>query len=198
MDIGLINMKLFPIQNISNIEKGDLLISEPLLPDTNFKRTVILVVDDTEGNHLGFVINKIYEPSIIGDLIEEYEGINRVVFTGGPVQQEIIQIIHKNPYIADSILIKDGVFWGGDFEQIREEIALGTMNPEDCWFFLGYSGWYKGQLEIELQEHSWLVLKHDLEEVLSINYTDTWTKCIQLLGKEFELMTKFPIDPSLN
>ena len=42
-------------------QRGDLLISEPYLPDPNFERTVILLCEHDENGSIGFVLNKILE-----------------------------------------------------------------------------------------------------------------------------------------
>lgn len=198
MHIVSIIMNLFPNQNIKKIQKGDFLISEPLLPDENFSRTVILVVDDTEGAHIGFVINKIYEANTLRELIDEYDGVDMPINDGGPVQKEIIQVVHQNANVRDSILIKDGVFWGGDFDQIRDLILTGLVSDNEFNFFIGYSGWGEGQLQEELSEKSWLVLRHNIGEILAMKKEDIWTKCIQLLGERFEHIAKFPVNPRLN
>ena len=67
----------FPSQQVKKVKKGDFLISEPLLPDKNFSRTVILIADDTDGRHIGFVINKIHQDFKLDDLILEYSGKER-------------------------------------------------------------------------------------------------------------------------
>jgi putative transcriptional regulator len=39
-------------------ERGDLLISEPYLPDPNFERTVVLLCEHDENGTFGFVLNR--------------------------------------------------------------------------------------------------------------------------------------------
>lgn len=191
-------MLSFPKQDITNIKVGDILISEPMLPDGNFSRTVILICDDTADSHLGFVLNKPYEKQNVEDLLGDFEGVNRQVFIGGPVQQEIIQVLHKCATVEDAIPLGDGIFWGGNFDQIRSQLLVYGDNQDDFWFYVGYSGWQPGQLKKELIENSWLVLRHDLQTILSIPVEDLWKKSIRYLGKEFEILTKFPVDPNLN
>ena len=65
-------MEYFDYQKLTNPEKGDLLISEPFLPDPNFERTVVLLCEHNEEGTVGFVLNK---PSIL-KFDEAVEGIN--------------------------------------------------------------------------------------------------------------------------
>jgi putative transcriptional regulator len=191
-------MELFPLQEPKQIKKGDLLISEPLLPDSNFARSVILICDDTNQEHIGFVINKIYPNYRLNHLVTMFEQIDKEVRLGGPVQQNVIQVLHKNPSISETCDVSDGIYWGGDFDEIRNKILTNEMSIDDTWFFLGYSGWYKNQLKKELEENSWLVLRHDLSEIMSFHPEEIWKKCVLLLEKKFHFMTKFPTDPRLN
>lgn len=190
-------MKVFHSQNITNVKKGDILISEPLLPDENFSRTVILICDDTNDSHMGFVLNK-YEEEKLEDLIDGYENFDKEVFYGGPVQEDFIQTLHTSHGVEGAINLGNDVFWGGDFEQIKERINLGLESMEDYWFFMGYSGWSEGQLKQELEDNAWLVLKHDLFEVMTTPIDKLWKQCMGWLGKEYEIMSKFPSDPRLN
>ena len=63
--------------------KGDLLLSEPFLADTNFERSVVLICEHTDEGALGFVLNK---PSLLtlADVVEEAAGFKQLLYTGGP------------------------------------------------------------------------------------------------------------------
>jgi len=67
---------------------GRLLAATPLLGDPNFRRTVILVVeDDPEDGTLGVVLNRPTEVPL-GQVLEAWTGLATgppVVFRGGPV-----------------------------------------------------------------------------------------------------------------
>lgn len=189
--------KLFHKQNITEVKRGDILVSEPLLPDENFSRSVILICDVTEGSHMGFVINKPQEDKL-QDLIDGYENYDKEVYYGGPVEEDFIQTLHTSQGVTGAVNLGNDVFWGGDFEQIKERVNLGLESLDDYWFYRGYSGWAEGQLELELQENSWLVLKHDLFELMTTPFQDVWKKCMAWLGEEYEFMSKFPSNPRLN
>ena len=50
-------MDYFTSDHLIEPAKGDLLISEPYLPDPNFDRTVIYLCEHDENGTLGFVLN---------------------------------------------------------------------------------------------------------------------------------------------
>src|SRR5690606_16325723 len=75
-------------------EKGDLMISEPFLPDPNFERTVILVCEHNDQGSFGFVLNK---PSLLKlqDVMEDIDGFDALIYIGGPVQQDTLHFLHR-------------------------------------------------------------------------------------------------------
>ena len=55
--------------------------------------------------------------------------------------------------VPDSVEVIDGLYVGGDFECIREIINMGAIVEGNIRFFVGYSGWEKGQLRKELDNY---------------------------------------------
>jgi putative transcriptional regulator len=51
-------MDYFVNDNLIEPGPGDLLISEPYLPDPNFERTVVLICEHDENGTVGFVLNR--------------------------------------------------------------------------------------------------------------------------------------------
>ena len=65
-------MDYFSSDKIIEPSKGDLLISEPYLPDPNFGRTVILICEHDENGTIGFVLNRMAKVKL-PDVIDELE-----------------------------------------------------------------------------------------------------------------------------
>ncbi|MCL4151202.1 UNVERIFIED_CONTAM: hypothetical protein GTU68_059492, partial [Idotea baltica] len=141
----------------SKPKKGDLLIAEPaIIGDVSFNRSIVLLADHTEEGSIGFILNKPLEYTI-NDLVPEVEARFKV-YNGGPVEQDNLYFIHKIPHlIPNSIEISLGIFWGGDFSKVADQISDNTIKENDIRFFLGYSGWDTHQLEDELKANSWVV-----------------------------------------
>ena len=118
-----------------DITPGTLLISDPFLKDPNFLRTVVLLCDHQSEGSFGFVLNKRYEQSI-GDLMQDLEGINFPVYYGGPVQVDSLHFLHQRPELIEGGLpLTDGIFWGGDFEQVIELLKENKLSKNDIRFF---------------------------------------------------------------
>lgn len=179
--------------------KGDLLISEPFLPDPNFERSVILLCEHNEDGSLGFVLNKPIELNL-ADVIEEVNDFEKVLHRGGPVQEDTLHFIHR---VGDSLEgsqeIANGIYWGGNFEQLLSLINTKQLNPQDFIFFVGYSGWSPGQLENELEEDSWIVYKQaSPDEIFSDNPAGLWRNVLSNMGGKYRMLSNYPIDPRLN
>jgi len=179
--------------------KGKLLISEPFMFDFNFKRTVILIAQhsSSEGT-TGFVLNRKSE-YLISDVYPEFCEPSLPVFIGGPVGKEFLFFIHRlGDQIEDTQHIVNDLYWGGNLEQINELLKNKSITPNDIRFFIGYSGWSEGQLEYELEEHSWIVAKMKGKIDLTVHDEIFWKKAMAGIGKHFKVMANFPEDPSKN
>jgi len=179
--------------------KGDLLISEPFLPDPNFERSVILLCEHNEEGTLGFVLNKPTEYQL-SDVIEEVGSYEKKLYNGGPVQMNTLHFIHRSAQaISDSAPLGNGMLWGGNFEELLSLINTRQLAPEDVRFFVGYSGWGPGQLEDELKENSWFVYKQaNAQDVFDRSANDLWRKGLRDMGGKYRMFSNYPTDPRLN
>jgi putative transcriptional regulator len=191
-------MDFFKYKNKLSAEKGRLLASEPYLADPNFERTIILLTEHNQEGSVGFVLNKPSESSVT-EIMEDIKNIHTNVYIGGPVQQDTLHFIHRNPGISDSIEITEGIFWGGNFDQILLFIETKQLNVSDIKFFLGYSGWSPGQLEEELNLNSWIVSNQVTQDLIFETPSEMmWKKSLQSLGGRFSVYSNYPVDPSMN
>ena len=101
--------------------------------------------------------------------------------------------------IPKSIEIASGIYWGGNFEAVKELIEEDLISDEDIKFFLGYSGWDNHQLLKELNAHSWIVLENvDTREIISRQPLTFWKEKMMQLGGSYALWSNAPENPSYN
>jgi putative transcriptional regulator len=142
-----LNIDFFSIDNNKVAKQGRVLISEPFLNDTYFKRSVVLLTEHSEEGSIGFVLNKPVDLSV-NDVLADFPEIDTEVSIGGPVNTNTIHYIHTlGDLIPNSVKVLDNLFWGGDFEVIKEMISEGRIKGSEIRFFLGYAGWSPKQLE---------------------------------------------------
>ena len=191
-------MEFFNYKNKIAPAKGKILVSEPYLPDPNFERTIILLCEHNEEGSFGFIMNK---PSVakLGDVMQDLASFDAPVFIGGPVQQDTLHYIHRLEEIEDAIEVMDGIYWGGNFDQLVSLIETKQVASSDIKFFLGYSGWSAGQIEEELKEDSWIVSDKVNEELLfDIKAEAMWQYALKRMGGRFSVYSNYPQDPRLN
>jgi putative transcriptional regulator len=183
----------------NTIEKGCLLIAEPtIISDFTFSRTVILLSDHNDSGSVGFILNKPLEYTL-RDLVPEINA-SFVIYNGGPVEQDNLYFIHTIPnLITDSVEISNGIYWGGNFDLVKNLINTGVIHKENIRFFLGYSGWSENQLEEELESNSWILTQNNhKEKILKIPSLNFWKDKLQEIGGEYLIWCNAPENPILN
>ncbi|MFK7934673.1 MAG: YqgE/AlgH family protein, partial [Saprospiraceae bacterium] len=56
---------------MTDVNTGQLLLAEPFMPESHFKRSVILLCDHNVGGSVGFVLNKQLDVNV-DELIEDF------------------------------------------------------------------------------------------------------------------------------
>ncbi|NVK28205.1 MAG: YqgE/AlgH family protein [Flavobacteriia bacterium] len=187
--------------NLDYMEKpmsGSILIAEPFLGDPNFDRSVVLLTEHGDEGTVGYVLNRPLDVKIQG-LLPDFPEFESRIYNGGPVEQSNLYFLHNRPDLFEgAIQVSETVFWGGDFDRLREVASLGILNPDEIRFFLGYSGWGRGQLESELEEQSWMVLPPTAIDIFHSNPEEMWKDVIARQGGDYQLWANAPSDPLLN
>ncbi|CAM4306440.1 YqgE/AlgH family protein [Pseudoalteromonas ostreae] len=164
------------------------LIAMPSMQDPFFKRAVAYICEHNEDGAMGLVINQPINITV-GDLLDKIEIDNDkstqaasvAVFAGGPVKTDRGFVLHspKSGYSAS--------------QELSSEIMITTSKdvlaslttaqaPEQFIITLGYSGWEQGQLEQELLENSWLIIKADPDIIFNTPIEQRWEKAVATLG----------------
>ena len=192
-------MDYFSSDKIIEPKKGDLIISEPYLPDPNFERTVILICEHDENGSIGFVLNKMAHVKL-NDAMDDVGDFNAELFVGGPVQQDTLHFIHRSEkFVSKQNKVVDDVFWGGNYDELLTLINTKAIDPSDIRFFMGYSGWSPGQLMEEMKFKSWIVLRNVVSTMIfDWNNKDLWKECLKSMGGKYKLISNYPKDPRLN
>ena len=188
------------MSTLKKITKGSVLLSEPYLNDPNFIRSVVLIIESGENGHFGLVLNQQILEGKLSDFLDlDLDKGNPDVYFGGPVEQESLHYIHTlGDRVKDSIKICDGLYYGGEFEHLKMLLEIGEINEKQVRFFIGYSGWSKGQLEEERKANSWLVSGLDHLDVFEKDSDKLWQNVLRNMGGKFKVISNYPIDPNLN
>lgn len=177
---------------------GRVLLSEPFLADPNFTHSVVLLVRHDEEGSVGFTIN--YESdTLLHEILDDFPPTNANVFIGGPVSNESLFYLHTlGDKLKDAIKIQEGLYWGGDFGELKKLVASGAVAENEIIYLVGYSGWESGQLNEELEAHSWIVSDISTAAVFEKKGRELWNELLSKKSESFKIVNNFPDDPSLN
>jgi putative transcriptional regulator len=175
--------------------RGKLLISDPFVDEDYFRRSVIFLCEYDKDGSFGFVINNFISINL-HELDETFPDIETQISLGGPLEVNSLYFIHTlGEKIQNSKLISEGIYLGGDFQQLTTLIKEDHSIIQNVRFFIGYSGWSANQLDDEIKENAWVVYElNSTLELFESKSRQTWKKYMESLGGKFKVMAKFPLD----
>jgi len=164
------------------------LIAMPSMQDPFFKRAVTYICEHNEEGAMGLVINQPIDVTV-GELLDKIDIDNDksqhaaqvTVYAGGPVKTDRGFVLHspKPGYSASQKLSSDIMI-------TTSKDVLATLTtaqaPEQFIITLGYSGWEQGQLEQELLDNSWLIIKADPKIIFDTPVEKRWEMAVSMLG----------------
>lgn len=156
----------------------------PQLLDTQFERSVVLMLEHGAGGAMGLVINR-EAPMTFGALSRANE--LRVspgreadhLFLGGPVEQHRGFVLHDLPHVAEKTEVLPGLFLSVTNDSLGPILLNPTATVRFC---LGYAGWGPGQVEKELTEGAWLFTEVNVDTVLHAAHGQIWSETIKSMG----------------
>ena len=167
--------------------------------DEYFTRAVIYICEHNTEGSFGFVLTNYLEIDL-HEVAKNFPELSTKVSLGGPVQTDNIYFLHTlGDKIKDSQLIDDGIYVGGNYDQLISLIQKGEVTNKDVRFFLGYSGWTSNQLTEEINDNAWVVVPVlNPREVMDFSINNLWENLMRREGKNFEILAQAPNDISLN
>jgi putative transcriptional regulator len=184
---------------------GRLLVATPLLGDPNFRRTVVLIVDDEAGEGtLGVVLNRPTKIPV-GQVLQPWTDLvtdPSVVFKGGPVAPNSALAIAAVPGTDEPVGWRalDGTPALARLGLVDLDAPPGLLADavEGFRVYAGYSGWGPGQLQDEIDEGAWYVLRAEPGDVFIDDPERLWRTVLRRQGGDMAFLATYPDDPALN
>ncbi len=178
--------------------KGHFLIASPNLADSNFSRSVVLMLQHDQNGALGVVINRMLDVTVkqaCDRALETDCDIEGNLHQGGPCEA-LLMVLHADAGIDDD---EDAVLPGLHFSTDKDTIEYLVRNPPaNLKFVVGYSGWGAGQLEAELKTGSWLIAPATVDRVFGPHHS-LWSRLVSEANVSQWIDPKLiPDDPSSN
>ena len=148
-----------------NSLQGRLLVASPGVTDPDLARTVILLIQHSELQAVGVVLNRPTGTTIRqlwkAELKKscDFEGI---VHCGGPVPGPVMAL-HDHQPLAD-LEIRPGVYYTVKKKSLPELVHQQGIVLK---VFDSHAGWGPGQLEAQIDRGSWQVAATTAEEILA-------------------------------
>ena len=153
-----------------------LLVARAELPDSNFKDSVVLVMNNLGSAPAGIIINrptKIAVSRLFPDL-ERLAQLHDKVYFGGPVEFGSVWFLFRTDAPRENaVQALDGVYVSANRELLLE--LLGRDKPMDgLRIFIGHSGWAPGQLEAEIARGDWTLAPADTDAIFNGKSEHPW------------------------
>ncbi|MDQ3629037.1 MAG: YqgE/AlgH family protein [Actinomycetota bacterium] len=199
--------------DFEDIRAGRVLVATPGLKDPHFARTVVLVLEHDRGGTLGIVLNRPLDVTIV-EVLPDWTGevsAPERLFGGGPVSNEAalaVGLLTSAAFDEDS----DGtdadehgglVGWRTVFGRVGL-VDLDAPAPlldgalSGLRIFAGYAGWSPGQLEMEIESGSWVVVDGEDADLTTHAPNGLWSQVLRRQRGDLRLLSTFPPDPSQN
>jgi putative transcriptional regulator len=179
--------------------EGLLLVASPRLPDPNFYRSVVLIIQHDKQGAFGLILNRPTENTIeeIWEMIGEQPCDNdQPINLGGPVGGPLLAL-HDNSECSEREILP-GVHFATHKDHLNHLVAdsMSTLR-----IYTGYSGWGAGQLEGEMKMGGWMTLPASADYVFG-DAEGMWKRAAQAIGEDVTgpLVTRAgaPSDPGFN
>ena len=180
------------------LQNGTILLAEPFMLDPNFRRAAVLVVENNPEGSIGFIMNRTVDMRI-DELVADFPEFDAPVYFGGPVGTDTVHYLHRlGNLIEDSDEVVKGIYWGGNYKQLKALIREGMVQPADIRFFVGYSGWSEQQLEEELQIGSWVTAPMFANYLFKSKPERLWRQVMQNKGRHYRVIADMAEEPNYN
>ena len=148
---------------------GNLLVARPVLRDSFFGRSVVLLLQHGPEGAFGLVLNR---PA-------QAKELPFPIFVGGPCKMEGLLMLHGRDDWAEEedekvLEVCRGVFLG-TAEQF-EKVSTEEQTEEKFRIFTGYAGWGPKQLESEMDQGAWVVLPGNGELIFETPVLELWER----------------------
>ena len=180
--IFLPGAQLAPAQSTKaeDLGAGKFLVASRDLPDPNFAKTVVLLVQYDDDGVVGLIVNRRSKVPI-SRVLDVRGAKDRAdpVYAGGPVgRTEIAALVRSRSTPQDATRVFGDV-WLVSSKELLERTLASAVDAERIRIYLGYAGWTVPQLEHELDLGAWFVFPGTAAAVYDSDPDSLWTRMIR-------------------
>ncbi|MGA2131486.1 MAG: YqgE/AlgH family protein [Bryobacteraceae bacterium] len=165
----------------SDLELGKLLVAARDLPDPNFAKTVVLLVQYDSDGVVGLIINR-RSKILISKVLDNVAGAkNRTdtVYSGGPVSQtDVLVLLRTHKQSGEAARVLGDVFLLSNKADLEQAFTT-AVESDHMHVYAGYAGWTGPQLEHELELGAWYIFQGTAASVFDSDPDSLWARLIR-------------------
>ncbi len=170
-----------------------LLVASPQMRDTNFARSVVLLLQHNASGALGLVINRTTSLKVTDVTarlkLPQGKASNAVALWGGPVEPGAGFVVYGGEE-SEGWNVSPGIAVSSS----RERLANLHIQDQRFLLCLGYAGWGPGQLDEEFETGSWVWVEASPEVVFESDLGQRYDIALATLGVTAQNLWMFPVN----
>lgn len=160
------------------------LVAMPSLDDEIFKESVVYITSYTEANgSIGVIVNKPLDKKLNNAFKNlDFSSYNpnwpdKPLYLGGPTNANNGFVLHR----TDNSACDETLFQLTNDRSVLSEIA-NSADKNNLFVSIGYSSWSQQQLEREIINNDWLVVKANPELIYDVKPSERYAEALKMLG----------------
>ncbi len=164
-----------------DLATGSILVASRSLGDPNFAETAIVLVHYKADGVVGLILNRrtnIPLSRVFEDR-KEAKGRSDPVYIGGPVEKAVaLALLRSSAKPEDGEQVVGDVWLVSTKTMLAKTLAAGT-DSNSFRVYMGYSGWTRSQLKMEIELGAWFIFRGDPALVFDPDPGGLWPKLIR-------------------
>jgi putative AlgH/UPF0301 family transcriptional regulator len=164
----------------SDLGAGKMLVARRDLPDPNFAKTVVLLVQYDDEGVVGLILNRRSKVPIsrVFDDVDGAKDRSDPIYAGGPVgRTDVLALLRSRVKLGDAKRVFGDICLVSSKELLQKTLA-SPPETNIVHIYLGYSGWTMEQLENEVDLGAWYIFPGDAQAVFDPNPDSLWSRLI--------------------
>lgn len=182
--------------DLYELRPGSVLVAKPNWNNQVLQRGVIMLVLASAEGASGMMLNRPANLTV-REALTDFPCDN-VLHYGGNTTQRTICYLHPFDFLSGGIYMRNGVYYGGDYDHLKELTDQGKIDFTKMVFCAGFVTWKPGELEKEMRDDRWWVMNDvGIDRITTTPSADMWNNFLLHDQHPYGLFDAFP-DYSFN
>lgn len=186
-----------------NSYRGQFLLAARKLRDSNFFKSVVLMVEHGRDGAMGLIVNHPSSVSVRQALSEHFElpDSEDLVHVGGPVEPSALFVIHNSQELDTTEKpVVPGVYVGSSAAAFENVVRAATAGDDVLKYrvICGCAGWAPGQLEGEILRGDWHLVPATCETVFCESPYGLWDELMRQVAVSHRVVPEGPKNAEWN